>query len=259
MPQPETAFITDIGKARKINQDRYVIKTDQSHDSIYALLAVADGVGSLPGSEKAAEFCVTELSGWWEDELAAGHTLPDVSKAKEIFYNTFFYINERVLKKSSGSTLTAIYIKNGDYIVAHVGDSRVYKITGDSAVQLTADHSWTAKMVEAGELTEADALIHPNRGMLINCMGYSGNFFVDTMRGSLSERDTILLCSDGVYRYIKITSMAGYFAYGSLQSALNRMRSDINETSAADNYTAVAFRLAGDRGDEAVTLEVDVG
>ena len=84
----------------------------------------------------------------------------------------------------------------GHYLIAHVGDSRVYKIAG-TVEQLTEDHSFVAREIKRGNMTEEEAENHPQRNVLIQCVGASGIVTPDILHGRTEKGDVYMLCSDG--------------------------------------------------------------
>ena len=246
----ETACISDIGKRRTVNQDRIFLESAIHDGKAYALFAVADGMGGLSNGERAAEICVQGLMGWWEKNVMEAAIRPSPKEARQTLYDAFSLANISIQDdirregKNMGSTLTAAYFCDNDYLLVHVGDCRVYKIKRRSAVMLTSDHTWVAKQVEAGLLTGESAETHPQRHVLINCVGAAGNFFVDMAAYSLSEGETLLLCSDGLYKYIKQRSMPKYFRKYGVKQGLNQILEYIYQLPADDNISGVAVKIA---------------
>ena len=97
-----------------------------------------------------------------------------------------------------GTTLTAALLKEGRLTVAHVGDSRAYLLHDGALTQLTQDHSWVGEMVRRGELTPAQAAVHPHRSVITRALGTDGGAEPDMMEIPVMEGDRLLLCSDGL-------------------------------------------------------------
>ena len=91
---------------------------------------------------------------------------------------------------------SAILLMEGHYLIAHVGDSRVYKIAG-TVEQLTEDHSFVAREIKRGNMTEEEAENHPQRNVLIQCVGASGIVTPDILHGRTEKGDVYMLCSVG--------------------------------------------------------------
>ena len=247
----ETACICDVGKKRTVNQDKIFWETAVHEGKTYALFAVADGMGGLSGGEWAAEICMERLMDWWEEHIMEASARPSPLDARQTLYDAFSLANASVQEasrrngKSMGSTLSAVYFCDSEYIIAHAGDCRIYKIKRRSADILISDHTWVTRQVEAGLLAGDKAENHPQRHVLVNCIGSSGNFFVDITTNNLSAGEVLLICSDGLYKYIKLRSMPKYFRKYGIKQGLNQILEYIYRLPADDNISGLAVRIAG--------------
>ena len=107
---------------------------------------------------------------------------------------------------SLGTTVTAMLIYQGDYLIAHVGDSRAYEITTDIN-RMTEDHSVVGREVMQGLLTEEDAELDPRRNVLLQCVGASKSVNPQMIRGKVKDNASYLICSDGFRHVISRTEM----------------------------------------------------
>ena len=237
-------FINDIGKKRTVNQDKVFMRSRVVDETGYALYAVADGMGGYTDGDIAAQLCINALSLWWEHTIA---NPPEPAQAKVSLYNLFRKLNDQVLGlskekgQSMGSTLSCVYLIDNYYIIAHAGDSRIYKLYGNNVEQLTSDHSWVAKQVDAGIMTQYEADIHPRRSILINSIGNGNNFFVDISSGILEDHSLLLICSDGLYKYINAGTLPAYF--GLPQQGLDNILKKIYNSPADDNISGIAVSV----------------
>ena len=101
-----------------------------------------------------------------------------------------------------GATIVAALIQAGQLALAWVGDSRVYLLENGVLQQLSHDHSLVARLVEIGQLTEEEALIHEHRNVLIRSLGSKENVKVDTLSRPLKRGVRLLLCSDGLTSHV---------------------------------------------------------
>ncbi|MDR1913959.1 MAG: serine/threonine-protein phosphatase [Clostridiales bacterium] len=256
----ETGRLTDVGKRRSVNQDRVFLESADIDGTTYALYAVADGMGGLSDGERAAEICMRQLADWWmEHIISASGDRPEPTKANFSLYDLFYSANDMVLRQSGllgkmmGSTLTMAYFKDNKYVIGHVGDCRIYNIKRRSANILTTDHTWVAKQVEAGVISKKKAATHPKGHILTNCIGNKTNFFVDLSVNTIAVGEMLMLCSDGLYKYIKQRSIPKYFRNTSLQHGLNKIRDYIIfKLPADDNISAVAVKNLGGRNENKV-------
>jgi protein phosphatase len=118
------------------------------------------------------------------------------------------YIHDNDPKKSSGSTLTAALILGRRLYVAHVGDSRAYLLSEDELVLLTTDHSYVRRLQEAGQLTEEEAAVHPQRNMIYKAVGQGGDLDIDSFTRSLPRQGKLIVCSDGLWGLISEERLA---------------------------------------------------
>ncbi len=118
------------------------------------------------------------------------------------------YIHDNNPKQNSGTTLTAALILGKRLYVAHVGDSRAYLYTGDKLKLLTTDHSYVRRLQDAGQLTEEEAAVHPQRNMLYRAVGQGGDLDIDTFTKTLPEQGKLVLCSDGLWGLVSDADIA---------------------------------------------------
>lgn len=101
--------------------------------------------------------------------------------------------------KDSGTTLTAALVFGRRLYVAHVGDSRAYVLANGEFKQVTTDHSYVRRLQDAGQLTEEEAAVHPQRNMLYKAVGQGGQLDIDTYTQTLPQSGKMVLCSDGLW------------------------------------------------------------
>ena len=192
--------ISDVGIKKEINEDSFVYKVADVNDNTAALFAVADGVGGLSEGDRASQTCIKRINLWWESELsryAAGNTDIDTGSLKEAIIDS----NERILKMSydrgirSGTTLTMLALLNKTAVIAHVGDSRCYRLRKNILWhfnKLTTDHSCEKTKFVDGVTTV--------KNVLTDCVGFRQEFRLDMMTFDISDGDYYMLCSDGIYK-----------------------------------------------------------
>ena len=173
---------TDIGRVREKNEDSYLVEEP--------LFAVADGMGGHKGGDVASQLALETIEGEPAADLA--QRLRDANAA----------VFERSQSDRSvtgmGTTVTAVVVKGTSALFAHVGDSRAYLLRAGDLRQLTDDHTLVARMVKTGEITEAEAEVHPHRSVLTRALGTEPDVIVDEFDVALTDGDRLLLCSDGL-------------------------------------------------------------
>ncbi|MGN8645403.1 PP2C family protein-serine/threonine phosphatase [Gracilibacillus sp. HCP3S3_G5_1] len=200
-----TAYHTEKGNTKPINQDALMIQAARSKQGSIGLFVVCDGMGGLNQGEVASSTIIEQLSEWFK------HTLPILLDSAELedlplyFVEKIEAINQDLIEKSQlqkiqmGSTLTAILVLDQQYFTFQVGDSRAYAV-GQQITQLTKDQSLVAREIERGMITEQDALTHPQRHVLLQCIGVQSDIEVATTSGMLADGEQLLLCTDGFYK-----------------------------------------------------------
>ncbi len=202
---------TDAGIVKTVNQDSIFIRVGKNKYSTYGVFAVADGMGGLSHGEVASRMTCDALNVWWEEYL------PDIlksnsnSNSKKLFEHLEISLQELFNKVNSeiycyasqtgekaGTTLTVLFIYNSEFLIKHIGDSRIYRI-GKEVVQLTCDHTWVAYQVISGNITPKEARNHPKRNILTQCLGVFTELDIYTKKGIIENRDVFLICSDGFY------------------------------------------------------------
>lgn len=183
---------TDVGKVRNSNQDVALEDPD--------LFAVADGMGGHVGGEVAARVAVDSLRSAFQRQPTVEGLRRAVAEANRAVWSQGQ--TESGLR-GMGTTLTATALveeEGGRQVIAlaNVGDSRAYVFSKGQVIQVTADHSLAEEKVRQGQLTEAEAAVHPHRHILTRALGVSSDVDVDLWELHLHDGDRILLCSDGL-------------------------------------------------------------
>ena len=209
----EGAGYSNVGRTRESNQDSYLIKVASTPVGDVALVAVADGMGGLECGELASAAVINMLSDWFDNKLPValeamessvggfesfvdgqwGGLIQDMNMAL-IRYGMAEHMN-------LGTTLTAMLAIGGRYSIVHVGDTRAYELTESATNQLTVDQTFVRREVEAGRITPEEALTHPRRNVLLQCLGSTKEVVPDLIHGNLDRDAIYLLCSDG-FRHV---------------------------------------------------------
>ena len=192
----KTFSITDIGKKRKLNQD-YVYTSERPVGNLPNVFIVADGMGGHNAGDYASKFTVETMI---QEITNSFEVNPEKILAKAIEV-----ANEKLLAAAAGDenlegmgTTVVAATCMGKYLrVANVGDSRLYVI-GEKITQITRDHSLVEEMVRMGGLDRADARNHPDKNIITRAVGATSKVEVDFFNVELSEKDIVLMCSDGL-------------------------------------------------------------
>jgi PPM family protein phosphatase len=175
----------------------------------FGLFIVADGMGGHEYGEIASGVAVRTaveyLSARLFPSLLGMQSEPQEQSLQEILENCVAEVNQNVIRKApgGGTTLTLAVLIGSQLTIAHVGDSRAYFIYNDGHFEvITQDHSLVNRLVEMGEITEAEAAVHPKRNVLYRAIGQVEYFKPDINTFLFPDESYLLLCSDGLWGVI---------------------------------------------------------
>lgn len=229
---------TDIGCVRKMNQDVFFYSTEPV-GPLPNLFIVADGMGGHRAGDFAARYAIDVCV---ESVRSSSHTSPikALDEAVKLANSKVFEKSETNAEfQGMGTTMVLCFIESGQLFVANVGDSRLY-LLGGGLNQVTEDHSYVAAMVRAGEITEEEARIHPDKNMITRAIGVNENVRIDYFEVDLKRGDRILLCSDGLTNMVTDEEIGQILEQTeSPQQAVDELIEKAILYGGADNITAV--------------------
>jgi protein phosphatase len=227
---------TDVGLVRSNNQDQFLVSP--------GLYAVADGMGGHAAGEVASSTAIKALQAAF---AASGEHSAEALESAAKAANRAVWEQARTNRGmlGMGTTLVALaVVENGDgtnaLAVAHIGDSRLYLLREGALRQLTVDHSLVQELVDDGQITPAQAAVHPQRHVLTRALGVEPTVAVDVIDVTPKYGDRYLLCSDGLPREAsddQIAAVLGRFSDPS--EAAKELVTLANERGGSDNITAV--------------------
>ncbi|MBQ9021223.1 MAG: Stp1/IreP family PP2C-type Ser/Thr phosphatase [Eggerthellaceae bacterium] len=225
---------TDIGCVREHNEDSLIVAPP--------LYAVADGMGGHAAGEVASEIAVRTLA---DMGLTSADTM-DLANAVIEANHAVITAARKKGRAGMGTTLTAAVIEGERLAIAQVGDSRAYLLHQGVMQQLTRDHSLMADMIEAGQITEEEARVHPKRSVITRALGSDPGMQPDLYELNVAAGDRLLLCSDGLSTMLEDDQ---------IENILIRTRDPqraasilVNEAIAAgghDNITVIVLDIEG--------------
>lgn len=225
--------VTDVGAVRTVNEDRYFVSEE------LGLWAVADGMGGMARGDWAASQVIGAL------ELLTPQ--PDLQGMLDAATTALATANDHILRESEaqnsrmGTTAVLLIVRNRDFGIAWVGDSRGYLLRGGRLYRLTRDHSQVQEMVDHGLLDAADAAKHPMRNVLSRAVGVVTPLAVDTVVNQLEADDLVILCSDGLYGVIGEAEMEDVLTRLPVEEAARAMIARCHQLGAPDNITFVTI------------------
>jgi serine/threonine protein phosphatase PrpC len=228
---------TDVGRQRNANEDDLFAAADAG------LFAVADGMGGARAGEVAAKAAVEQLGALEQKQEVGERELATVVEEANRRIHELSQSDESLA--GMGTTMTALSVGDGEVAIAHVGDSRAYRLRDGELERLTHDHSLVGEMVRAGRLTPEEAEVHPQRSIITRALGPEPQVEVERMTYPARSGDVYLICSDGLTTMVPEDDVAAILrGRSSLQQAAEDLVRVANEAGGKDNVTVVVFRLA---------------
>ena len=225
---------TDTGRQRRANEDSVLAHAP--------LFVVADGMGGAQAGEVASRLAVDEFRrGLREGDGLEGALAQRVREANARIYERS---QRRAEQAGMGTTLTAIHVGPERVSVAHVGDSRAYRLRDGQLERLTEDHTLVDELIRQGRLSPEEASEHPQRSVITRALGPEAVVDVDTASLEGQAGDIYLLCSDGLTTMVSEERVAAILkANPRLRDAGEALIAAANEAGGRDNITVVLVRL----------------
>jgi len=202
--------LTDVGLVRELNEDSYRVIPERH------AVVVCDGMGGHAAGEVASATAADTIADWIRDgsiatasplvpSLGADWPPEAVRLAAAVRLANRRLYNEAARShklRGMGTTVAAALFRPGSVITAHVGDSRVYRITPQRIEQLTTDHSWVAELLESGHVRPEDVQHFADKNVITRALGTRPGVQVDLGIHAVQAGDIYLICSDGLCGYV---------------------------------------------------------
>ena len=260
------AVTTDKGLRRTSNEDSHCERAD------IGLFVVADGMGGHVAGEVASREAVDAIQAFINDTASADKNRtcpfpfePSISLEANRLKAAFRLANRRIASaiadssdlRGMATTASALLAGAGSACVAHVGDSRVYRLRDGALDQLTHDHSWVEEQVRAGTMSPSAARQHPWRNVVTRALSGGDDPEVDVTEVEPKSGDRFLLCSDGLFSVVTDPQIAEILGSPgkSLQDICSTLIDAANAGGGPDNITALVLEVG--RADGGPGLEVN--
>ncbi|HET8929459.1 MAG TPA: Stp1/IreP family PP2C-type Ser/Thr phosphatase, partial [Acidimicrobiales bacterium] len=233
---------TDVGMVRSANQDSWLIAD--------RLWAVADGMGGHQGGEVASQVTI-EVLGEHFDEFTSEALVSAAFDANTAVHTR---ASQHAELRGMGTTLCALALVDTDdgkqaLSIINVGDSRCYRWRDGEMTQITRDHSLVEDMRAAGQITDAEAAVHPHRNIVTRALGIQPEVKVDTFAAVPTAGDRYVLCSDGLFNEVTVDRIAATLRrLADPQEAALELIRQANESGGRDNVTCVVVDVIDDAG-----------
>ena len=233
-PLIRAAGITHVGTVRKHNEDAWLIEPP--------VFVVADGMGGHLGGDLASQIVIEKFESLGGTPFVTVGDLERVIKASDDAISSLGTNPET----APGSTVIAAgYLAEGAHgywLIANVGDSRAYVLTPDSFEQVSKDHSVVQEMIDAGQIDEDQARVHPERHIITRALGAIDDVQPEFVLVPASAGTRILLCSDGLTGELTDAEIESILRDGSAPHAtVMRLVARAVEAGGHDNVTAVVI------------------
>jgi PPM family protein phosphatase len=251
----EVGRSSHVGRVRTLNEDSLVcLEMDRIQQSISqpaGVFVVADGMGGHTAGEIASGTIVNvigrrALQDWFPGFISGnpGVDGPRWLRQAVEAANYEVYALRKSAGSDMGSTLVAVAMEGNKVYIAHVGDSRAYRINASTIQRLTVDHSLVERLVATHQITRDEARHHPQRNVIYRTIGDKATLEVDITIQMLSVGDYLLLCSDGLVGPVDDDTIARIVRKAaSPQAACDELIRAANEGGGEDNITVVIVRI----------------
>lgn len=232
----QVAALTDIGRKRTNNEDCF------GYDLAARIFVVCDGMGGLAAGEVASSTAVSELlrSFTRTADGNGGHEQRLRDSIVHANQQVYALARSREELRGMGTTLVSACVDGRKLVVGNVGDSRAYFLRGGECAQITLDHSYVAEQLRKGAMTPEEAGASPLQSLITRAIGTTEQVEPDIFTAALEDGDTLLLCSDGLTRYIDSEGIAErILASPDLESACRALINVALEHGAVDNVTCL--------------------
>lgn len=246
-----TAAKSAVGLVRAGNEDAAL--TSRS------LVAVADGMGGHAAGEVASRIAITTLAK--ESELFTQNDI-DLESADDLYGSAISLIDATISQYAienpelagMGTTLSALFLRDGAVAALHIGDSRIYRLRGNLFEQLTTDHTVIQELLDQGAITEGDVATHPQRSVLTQVLMGDGRNQIALSIYEVKADDRFLLCSDGLTGAMSEKDIKAILKSKARGPAVESLIEGAYANGAPDNVTVIVADVLGNDIQEPLTF-----
>jgi serine/threonine protein phosphatase PrpC len=238
-------FATDRGLRRPLNEDSLLADRH--------LFAVADGMGGHEAGEVASSICVSTLAHGQDDADGAltAADLQALMRAADLAIR-------QAAGSRAGTTLSgAAIVREGGvpyWLVFNVGDSRTYLLSRGALAQVSVDHSEVQELVDGGEITAEEALVHPRRHVITRALGTGDDSAADFWMMPVREGDRLMICSDGLTGEVRDEDIAEILGrHEGPQEAVDELVQAALRSGGRDNITVIVVDVLHGHDDDALS------
>lgn len=241
---------TDPGRHRRQNQDAIgqLVPSDPGVlEQLGQIFVLADGVGGLEGGDLASQYAVsTIISSYYEQEEGAPpeRLARAIAEANNVIYAEG---HEREGQRVMATTVVAAVVRGDELVIGSVGDSPAYLMREAQPRKLTLDHTLESLRREAGKpLPKGD----PSGEKLVRALGSMASVKVDIISGRVRHGDHVILCSDGLTRYVSAQEIESTIATLPIQRTAHTLINLANTRGGSDNVSVIVLRIVDETATE---------
>lgn len=239
---------SDPGKTRDNNEDAYAAVPD------LGFAVVADGMGGHQAGEVASAMAIDVITRSLAERLPSassrrtkGARVTDIVRRAVEMANSAVNeaANSNPQQAGMGSTVVVTAFHGDRVCIAHVGDSRIYRLRAGLLQQLTEDHSLVQDLVRRGFLSPEEARVSPHKNVVTRALGVSAGVQVEIRDERVQDGDLFLLCSDGLHDMLADDAIAATLRanMNDISVLASRLIDAANNAGGEDNVTVVLVRV----------------
>jgi len=249
------ASAQSVGRQRELNEDSlFTLATTiagNSSNPPFGLFIIADGMGGHQYGEVASNAAIRSISGYvmkkFHNSLFNMPSMPVDESLQEIIQAAVMEAQAAVLREATGSgtTVTAALVVGQQLTIAHVGDSRAYLLYNEQRMEAaTRDHSLVRRLEELGQITSAEAAVHPQRNVLYRALGQGETLEPDVVTTPFPIGGYLMLCSDGLWGVVPEEEMKRIiYEAPNMQRACQNLVAAANGAGGPDNISVILAQL----------------
>jgi len=250
-----TASAQSVGRQRELNEDSLFTLTStiagNSSNPPFGLFIIADGMGGHQYGEVASNAAIRSIAGYvmkkFHNSLFSMPSAPIDESLQEIIQAAVMEAQASVLREAAGSgtTVTAALVVGQQLTIAHVGDSRAYLLYNEHRMEAaTRDHSLVRRLEELGQITSAEAAVHPQRNVLYRALGQGETLEPDVVTTPFPIGGYLMLCSDGLWGVVPEDEIRRIvYEAPNMQRACQNLVAAANGAGGPDNISVILAQL----------------
>jgi len=254
-PQLLVASAQSVGRQRELNEDSLFTFTStiagNNSNPAFGLFIIADGMGGHQYGEIASNATIRTISGYvmkkFHNSMFSLPSVPIDESLQEIIQAAVMEAQAAVLREASGSgtTVTAALVLGQQLTIAHVGDSRAYLLYSENRMEAaTRDHSLVRRLEELGQITSAEAAVHPQRNVLYRALGQGETLEADVITTPFPVGGYLMICSDGLWGLVPDDEMRRIiYEAPNMQRACQNLVTAANSAGGPDNISVILVQL----------------